>query len=84
MTDDKTIEDITDRLPPVDVRERRQKLPPSYFLLAPCVGIMVVSDVISTTFEFGENQKGWLDILGICVVLLLVSNWQRWRVDSSR
>ena len=27
----------------------------------------------------GENQKGWLDIVGICVVLLLVSTWQRWR-----
>ena len=79
MTDDKTIDDITASLPPVEVRKRRQKLPLSYLLLVPCVGIMVVSEVISTTFEFGENQKGSLDIVGICVVLLLVSNWQRWR-----
>jgi hypothetical protein len=79
MADDKTIDDITDRLPPVDVHKRRQKLPLTYFLLAPCIGIMVVSEVISTTFEFGENQKGRLDIVGICVVLLLVSYWQRWR-----
>jgi hypothetical protein len=74
---DKTVDDITDRLPPVE--ERRQKLPLSYLLVVPCIGIMVVSEVISTTFEFGENQKGWLDIVGICMVLLLVSNWQRWR-----
>lgn len=79
MTDDKSI-DISNRLPPVEVRKPwRQKLPLSYHLLVPCVGIMVVSDVISTTFEFGENQTGWLDIVGICVVLLLVSTRQRWR-----
>jgi hypothetical protein len=79
MTDDKTIDDITDRLPPIESRKRHQNVPLTYLLLVPCVGIMVVSEVISTTFDFGENQKGWLDIMGICVVLLLVSNWQRWR-----
>jgi hypothetical protein len=79
MTDDKTIDDITDRLPPIEIRKRHQNVPLTYLLLVPCVGIMVVSEVISTTFDFGENQKGWLDIMGICVVLLLVSNWQRWR-----
>jgi hypothetical protein len=77
--EDKTIDDITDRLSPVEVLKPRQKLPLSYFLLVPCVGIMVVSEVISTTLSFGENQSGWLDIVGGCAVLLLVSNWQRWR-----
>ena len=36
-----------------------------FLMVAACLGIVVVLEIITRTFELGGNQRGWLDVIGI-------------------
>ena len=43
-----------------------------FLMVAACLGVVVVITIIARTFELGGNQRGWLDVIGIGVVISYV------------
>ena len=50
-----------------------------FLMVAACLGIVVILEIITRTFELGGIQRGWLDVIGIGVVILMFAAWKRWR-----
>jgi hypothetical protein len=50
-----------------------------FLMVVACLGIVVVLEIITRTFELGGNQRGWLDVIGTGVVILMFAAWKRWR-----
>jgi len=48
-------------------------------LVVTCAGLVALLEIVARTFQFGEDQRGWIDVVGSCVAILLFAAWRRWR-----